>query len=72
MAYISLYIQDEEIDRWVEVMHANGFRIEDDPAPVPEWQQEEVLRTLRETHPDDYVPWEEVRLKLFRSRDKEA
>lgn len=38
--------------------------IEDETNPVPEWQKEIVNERFKNTKPEEYVSWEEVRQKL--------
>lgn len=38
--------------------------IEEDAYTVPEWQQEIVRERIKNTNPEEYLSWEEVRQRL--------
>lgn len=66
------YITDKEgkttgvfipIEEW-DVLKAKYDGIEEDAYTVPEWQKEIVRERIKNTKPEEYLSWEEVRQQL--------
>lgn len=64
MTQITLNIPDNKLEFFLEVFQQFGLEVSDDAIVVPEWQKEEVKRRIKETNPEDCIPWEEARKQL--------
>lgn len=64
MTQITLNIPDNKLEFFLEVFQQFGLEVSDDAIVVPEWHKEEVRRRIKETNPEDYIPWEEARKQL--------
>lgn len=71
MTQFTVTVPDQEASLFAQMLkersYAYAVETEDD-YEIPEWQKEAVRKSIRETKPEEYKSWEEVKQKLFRPR----
>lgn len=71
MAQFMVTVPDQEASLFAQMLkersYAYAVETEDD-YEIPEWQKEEVRKSVAETKQGKGIPWEEVKGKLFRER----
>lgn len=64
MKEITLKIPDKKLGFFMELVKQLGFEVTKDELVIPEEHKKIVRDRIKNTKPEDYIPWEEARKQL--------
>ena len=70
MSEFTITVPDQDVPLFKQWVEERGFEYRasnEDDYEIPEWQKEEVRKSIRETKQGEGTPWEEVKARLFRT-----
>jgi hypothetical protein len=68
MAEFTVLVPDQDVAQFVAWANEKKYAFTSQSTDaIPEWQKREVLETIASTKLEDYIAWEDVKAKHFKS-----
>jgi hypothetical protein len=64
MKQVTLSVPDEKYSFFIELMHSIDFVSIEDFPPIPEEHKAIVMERIKDSKPEELIPWEEARKQL--------